>query len=487
MSDWLHNLPLPWMTLVVLGATYLFTGGIYLVVVVLAVGDRTKVFKGISPGMLPPLGIVFGLFVAFAASQAWSDNERANTAVNREAGALSSVVFLSSSFPGEPEAHLRDLVRRYIQESVDLEWPTLARSKGTGTLPITPHALGEALNFTLALTARSPGQITAQREIASALENAVDARRQRIIISRSRFSWLKWACLLLQAACTLVAIAMVHSDNRRTCAIAMAIFSTGVAVSVLLIIAHNRPFTGRTPVRSDLLRQVMPEEEATQKEIDHTIALHLATLLRSARQVISDHQDLINEKKTGKGLTGQRILQEAKANYARTTGHALPTLDPTSLEGMMLQAEEEAIQEVVDQAQPLINDPTRGFKGFLPAVFAYRVADVFRAKVKNHAYLKLTAPAELIRHQENAPDAWESSMIKSKFQSPGWTKGQYVEAEGELNGRKAYRLLIPEYYEASCLACHGEPKGEKDITGWMKEGGKSGDVGGAISAAIYLK
>jgi hypothetical protein len=27
MSDWLHSLPLSWMTLVVLGATYLLTGG----------------------------------------------------------------------------------------------------------------------------------------------------------------------------------------------------------------------------------------------------------------------------------------------------------------------------------------------------------------------------------------------------------------------------------------------------------------------------
>src|ERR1700686_1689322 len=39
----------------------------------------------------------------------------------------------------------------------------------------------------------------------------------------------------------------------------------------------------------------------------------------------------------------------------------------------MLQAETDAMREVMDQAQPLINDPHRGFKGLLPAVFAYRV------------------------------------------------------------------------------------------------------------------
>ena len=66
-------------------------------------------------------------------------------------------------------------------------------------------------------------------------------------------------------------------------------------------------------------------------------------------------------------------------------------------------------------------------------------------------------------------------------------KGESVEQEAPLNGRKAFRVLIPEYYESSCLVCHGGPKGAVDITGGKKEGGKLGDLGGGISGAIYLK
>jgi len=53
---------------------------------------------------------------------------------------------------------------------------------------------------------------------------------------------------------------MVHSDNRSTCAIALALFSTGVALSLLLIASFNRPFTGEISIRPDLLQQVMPDE-----------------------------------------------------------------------------------------------------------------------------------------------------------------------------------------------------------------------------------
>ena len=77
------------MALVVFGFTYLLAAGICGLVTTLAKGERARAFKAISPGMLPPLGIIFGLFVAFTAAQVWTDNERANTAVDREASALS--------------------------------------------------------------------------------------------------------------------------------------------------------------------------------------------------------------------------------------------------------------------------------------------------------------------------------------------------------------------------------------------------------------
>jgi Protein of unknown function (DUF4239) len=260
MNDWLHNLPVVWMALVVFGFTYLVAAAIYTVVTVLAVGERARSFKAISPGMLPPLGIIFGLFVAFTAAQVWSDNERANTAVDREASALRTVVVLAASFPAEPEGQLRGLIRRYIEEATTQEWPMMARR--TATLRAAPRSLTEALQLTLALTPSSEGQKTAQREIVAALENAFDARRQRILISQSQVNLVKWSCLIAQAVCALLAIAMVHSDNRLAATITLGVFATGVAASVLLIVSHDRPFTGEISVRPDPLLQVMPEAEA---------------------------------------------------------------------------------------------------------------------------------------------------------------------------------------------------------------------------------
>jgi len=257
MSDWLHNLPVLWMSLLVFGFTYLVTAAIYVAVSVFAVGEGARSFKAISPGLLSPLGIIFALFVAFTASQVWTDTEKAKAEIDREASALRTVVMLANAFPREAEAQLRGLIRRYIADAATQEWSMMANR--TANLRAIPGVLAEALQATLALMPNSEGQKTAQREMATALETAFDARRQRIIISQSQVNLLKWLCLFLQAVCALVAIAMVHSDNRLASIIALGIFATGVAASMLLILAHDRPFTGEISIRPDALLQVMPE------------------------------------------------------------------------------------------------------------------------------------------------------------------------------------------------------------------------------------
>ena len=133
-------------------------------------------------------------------------------------------------------------------------------ARGTATLRIVSRPLAEALQLTLAQAPTSQGEQTAQREIAAALGDAFDARRQRIIISQSRVNLTKWLCLILQAACALLAIAIVHCDNRLASIITMGLFATGAAACVLLILAHDRPFTGDISIQPGPLLQVMPDE-----------------------------------------------------------------------------------------------------------------------------------------------------------------------------------------------------------------------------------
>ena len=262
MGNWLLNLPVLWMALIVFVATYLTAGGIYLIVIRLAVNARAKAFKAVSPGMLPPLGILFALLVGFIAVEVWNNFDRAKAAVATEASALRAVILLAGTFPEEQKARIYALINRHIDEAVNKEWPAMAQQRAT--LSTLPAALVEELHDTLNLKAADDSQRAAQPEIVKALHTALDARRQRIVISESTVGGVKWVGILLQGFCTLVAIAMVHSDNRLACAITSTLFATGIAMSVLLIAAYSRPFTGEISVGPELLKQVIVGEPTVE-------------------------------------------------------------------------------------------------------------------------------------------------------------------------------------------------------------------------------
>ena len=135
--------------------------------------------------------------------------------------------------------------------------------------------------------------------------------------------------------------------------------------------------------------------------------------------------------------------------------------------------------------QETINQEGVGFKGFVPAVFGRLVNERFAVLVGDEAVIKVTAPPELIRNRKARPDEWETEIIRAELGAEAWPKGQVFAAEAEHDAKPAFRVLVPEYYGEGCLACHGEPQGEIDVTGYPKEGGKLGDLGGVISISLF--
>jgi len=221
-------------------------------------------------------------------------------------------------------------------------------------------------------------------------------------------------------------------------------------------------------------------------ESEEEIALNLANLLRSGRAVIGAHQDLINDPSGGdKGLTSEVVLEDTITRFQSLNGFDPRTVEPDTRMGRLFQAQIAAIQEVVDEHQGTINRPDVGFKGFVPAVFARLVNERFEEKVGDRAQIKVTAPLELVRNRGARPDAWEKEHIEAELLDPAWPKGEAFTAATEQDGREAFRMLVPEYYTAGCLACHGEPKGEIDITGYPMEGGQLDDLGGVISITLF--
>lgn len=230
----------------------------------------------------------------------------------------------------------------------------------------------------------------------------------------------------------------------------------------------------------------LPYAIAEEDAGDLATGARLAELLRAGRSVVSNYQTLINDPALGdKHLDSERFAKEAIAVYAKQTGHDPLSGELTERDRRLLGAQIEAMREVVDEQQDNINREGVAFKGFVPAIFARLMNEKFAARAGNEARVRVTAPEQLVRNRKSLPDEWESRIIESVFSDPNTKKGEAYTELTELDGRPVFRMLLPEYYTESCLSCHGEPKGEIDVTGYPKEGGKAGDLGGAISIVLF--
>jgi Protein of unknown function (DUF3365) len=213
------------------------------------------------------------------------------------------------------------------------------------------------------------------------------------------------------------------------------------------------------------------------------VAEHLIELVNIGRVVVLEHQDTINDAaKADKGFTADFVADQVIERFKKKTKIDLRVANVVPQANYFYLALVEAEREVVDEAQPVINRQGVGFKGFLHAVFARRVGEHFYKK--SGVRMKLTGVN--YRNPNNKPDDFEEEVLRM-FSDPRHPKGQSYVRNTVFDGRPVLRVIDPEYAAASCLSCHGAPRGERDITGMKKEGWKEGDLAGAVSLVLPLK
>jgi general secretion pathway protein A len=214
----------------------------------------------------------------------------------------------------------------------------------------------------------------------------------------------------------------------------------------------------------------------------------LAILLDSGRATIAANQTLINDPDKGnKGFTPEVFERQLLENFKKRSGIDLSRpneqLLPKDAKDLLARLVEES-KKTVASYQPAINIAGLKYKGLIPATFGTETASRFQAW--SGIYMKQIAPEVVLRNPKNRADEFEAQAL-SQFASPGYPRVGENTISATVENGTAVRVLLPLFYSQQCLGCHGEPKGQRDISGYPKEGGKEGDLGGAISVKISQK
>lgn len=208
----------------------------------------------------------------------------------------------------------------------------------------------------------------------------------------------------------------------------------------------------------------------------------LIALLKAGRAVVSEHQALINDaSKANKGFTDEFAAHEIIEKFKTKTRIDLSRPNNVPQSALLLTLLESE-REVVLEGQPVINKQGVAFKGFIPAAFARKAGEKFYKKTG----IKVKLTGTDYRFPGNKPDDFESEVLRM-FADSRHPKGQQYAKATVVGGKPVMRVMDPEYAGATCLTCHGGPKGERDITGMKKEGWKEGELAGAISIVLPMK
>ena len=211
--------------------------------------------KATTPVMLTPLAVLIGLLIAFVASRIWGNYDRAYALVRDEARAIQAALTLGEKLPPKISTEMRSAIQHYLQFTVDEDWPAMlrGRAKMLATVPGLTDAISTILSF---VPIDASQQLTQQRTLI-ALEQAIDARQNRILLSNATIAPMQWIAIIVLAVLLLLTVAMVHIDQPLAKAMSLFILSTAIAVCVMLLLVNDRPFSaGGFFIGPDVLEQI---------------------------------------------------------------------------------------------------------------------------------------------------------------------------------------------------------------------------------------
>jgi len=219
----------------------------------LAEGDHNEVVGFI----IAVVGVIYAVLLAFVVIVAWENFATAERIVGREASALRSIYRESGALPPEAQGELRELVPRYAEEVIELEWPAMAEGEPGDS------RLGEVLDEMAAALATVEVTTPVQEQFVGAeaerLSELVSLRSQRLDYADRTIPSVLWIALIVGGVVT-IGFALLFG-LQRVVLHSLMLVSLSALIGVLLFVAvvMDHPFSGGAIVPPESFERVVAD------------------------------------------------------------------------------------------------------------------------------------------------------------------------------------------------------------------------------------
>lgn len=202
------------------------------------------------------VGVIYAVLLAFVVVIVWEDFGSADTTANNEAAAVGDLYRDAIGIGGPQGRQLKTAVQAYAMSVVDSEWPHMAvHQSGSGDTESALNAVWSDVNH-LSQPANSTSADFVQAGIRDAA-TATEARRSRILESGSQIPGTLWAVLIVGAIVTIAFTYLFGVDTLWHHALMVTALAMLVALSLLVILTLNLPYTGDVAVKPEAMKNAI--------------------------------------------------------------------------------------------------------------------------------------------------------------------------------------------------------------------------------------
>jgi hypothetical protein len=209
--------------------------------------------------MFSIVGTIYAVLLAFVVVVVWESNGTAGERTEQEAGILGDLVRDAILFPDPERTELLLEFYDYTKTVVGEEWP--AMEKG-GTSQHAWDVMNRIFLTFSKIKPDNPRDINIHAEMLRRLNELSDHRRLRLLAVDNKVPPMLWYLLVFGGVITIGFSYFLGVEKQRSHALMTASLAAMIALTLYLILALGRPFTGPMRVGPDAFQLVLERMEA---------------------------------------------------------------------------------------------------------------------------------------------------------------------------------------------------------------------------------
>lgn len=200
------------------------------------------------------LGVVYGVLLAFAVILVWEQFEDARSTAEREANELGDIYHLAIGLSEPARSEIQAASLEYADIVMHEEWREMEHRRES--VPAW-RALGQMWAPIWQYTPADAREEAIYSEMIQRLDELNDARRMRLLASRSHIPPLIWGVLIGGGVVTVLFTYFFGLRNPRAQMAMTGLYVASIGFVLFLVAAIDNPFTGAVSIKPEALELVL--------------------------------------------------------------------------------------------------------------------------------------------------------------------------------------------------------------------------------------